>query len=171
SPLQDSQVNGTPADFADVHQVVRPTVDAGKPRRHHKAGESFPKNRKNNLLYPRNSALYHVVSLCQSRRSRNDVAAGDVSTGWPVPVHYVVTEFDRESRPVDQGDKRVLAPGVYIDAGIAGLAVRGQPGFRPTANLPSLAIHCVLNLIDTGHDVVHGLLADQSNLHQALSIK
>src|SRR5690606_19571176 len=118
-PIQDVHVNWNPTDFADVHQGVRPTVDVGNPRSHQHTGESFPKNRKNNLLYPRNSALYHVVSLCQSRRSRNDVEAGDVFTGWPVPVHYVVTEFDRESRPVDQGDKRVLAPGVYIDAGIA----------------------------------------------------
>src|SRR5690606_11427357 len=143
----------------------------GNPRSHQHTGESFPKSRKKNLLHPRNSALYHVVSLCQSRRSRNDVEAGDVFTGWSVLVHDVVTELDRESCPVYQGDKRVLASGVYIDVGIAGLAVRGQPGFRPTANLPSLAIHCVLDLIDTGHDVVHGLLADHSNLHQALSIK
>src|SRR5690606_36283833 len=132
---------------------------------------SFPKSRKKNLLHPRNSTLYHVVSLCQSRRSRNDVEAGDVLTGWSVLVHDELTELDRESRPVDQGDKRVLAFGVHIDVGIAGLAVRGQPGLRPTANLPSLAIHCILNLIDAGHDVVHVLLADQSNLHQALSIK
>src|SRR5690606_41417844 len=124
-----------------------------------------------NLLHPRNSALYHVVSLCQSRRSRNDVEAGDVLTGWSVLVHDEVTELDRESRPVDQGDKRVLTPGVYIDAGIAGLAVRGPPGFRSTATRPSLAIHRALNLIDAGHDAVPGLLADQSNLHQALSIK